>query len=274
VNKTVDNIADGTTYHRTTVNQVTGAGRAYSALDTNNQVASQLNAKPLYAIQTFSAGNPLSQSGTTKTITVAASTINWGTNAVNYSSGSVTPLVFGTFFVYADDPTFAGGAVTYHSTISQLVVYQNDGRVNFGSITTASGGGGVGGGGSCFSPNTKIKTQRGDVSFWDIQEGDLALTARGTWRSIVLVRCSQQTDRPMLDMGNGELVTLGHLFKTERWTPATELGIFAASADYTGFVANLCIEAEADDDGSAADTEHSYTLANGFIVHNMPQGTN
>src|SRR5579862_9096526 len=273
VAKTVDQLPDGATYNRTTVNQVTGAGRAYNALDANNQVASQLNAKPLYAIQTFSSGNPLSQSGSTKTILIAASTINWGSNAVNYSSCSVTPAVYGLRYIYADDPTFAGGAVTYLATTNQLVLFQSDGRVSFGSITTASGGGGVGGGGSCFSPNTKIKTQRGDVSFWDIREGDLALTARGTWRSIVLVRCSQQTDRPMLDMGNSELVTLGHLFKSERWTPASELGIFAASADYTGFIANLCIDAEADDDGSALDTEHSYTLANGHIVHNMPQGT-
>jgi hypothetical protein len=273
LNKNIDNVADGSTYNRTTVNQVTGAGRAFSALDANNQVASQLNAKPLYAIQTFSAGNPLSQSGSTKTITVAASTIVWGSNSVSYSSGSVTPLAYGLKYVYADDPTFAGGAVTYVATISQLVLYQSDGRVSFGSITTASGGGGVGGGGSCFSPNTKIKTQRGDVSFWDIKEGDLALTARGTWRPIVQVRCSQQTDRPILDMGNDELVTLGHLFKSERWTPANELGRFAASASYTGLVANLCIEAEDDDDGSALITEHSYTLANGYIVHNMPQGT-
>ena len=241
-------------------------------LDSNGQVSNQLKCKPLYAVQTFSSTNPLSQSGTTKTILVAASTINWGSNAVNYNSGSVTPALYSTYYVYADDPTFAGGAVTYQSTTNQLVVYQNDGRVSFGSITTASGGGGTGGGGTCFSPNTKVKTQRGDVSFWDIREDDFALTARGTWRRILQVRCSEHTDRPMLNMGDDELVTLGHLFKHDGWTPAKDMG-FGEELPYTGLIANLCIETEEDDDGSGLDTEHSYTLANGHVVHNMPQGT-
>jgi hypothetical protein len=243
------------------------------ALDSNNQLASQLRARPLLAVQTFSATNPLSQSGTSKTILIAASTINWGTNAVNYNSGSVTPATYGIKYVYADDPTFAGGAVVYVATANQLEVYQNDGRVFFGVITTASGGGGTGGGGTCFSPNTKIKTQRGDVAFSDIRENDLALTAKGTWRRILLVKCSEQIARPMLDMGASELVTFGHLFKShESWMPAKELGIFASTV-YTGLVANLCIETAEDDDGSTLDTEHSYTLANGYEVHNMPQGT-
>lgn len=80
----------------------------------------------------------------------------------------------------------------------------------------------------------------------------------------------------MLDMeGKGELVTLGHLFKTDGgWKTAEALGLFPSAGLYTGLVANLCIEADEDDDGSALDTEHSYTLANGQVVHNMPQGTN
>lgn len=273
--QTLDNLANGTSYNRTTPNQVLGAGRAYSALDSNNRIASQLNINPLTAIAVFSAGNPLSQSGTSKTILIASNTIYWGTNTVSYNSGSVTPATYGLKYIYADDPTFAGGAVTYVATANQLDLFKADGRVNFGSITTAIGGGGTGGGGSCFSPNTKVKTQRGDVSFNDIRDGDMALTARGTWRNIVQVRCSEQTNRPMLEMGNGELVTLGHLFKTDGgWKTAEALDIFPSAGLYTGLVANLCIEADEDDDGSALDTEHSYTLANGHVVHNMPQGTN
>ncbi len=241
-------------------------------MDSNGQISNQLKCKPLYAVQTFNSGNPLSQSGTDKTILIAASTINWGSNAVNYNSGSVTPGSYGLKYVYADDPTFAGGGVTYVAVINQLVVYQNDGRVSFGSITTSSSGGGTGGGGSCFSPNTLIKTQRGAVSFWDIREGDMALTARGTWRRILQVRCSEHTDRPMLNMGDDELVTLGHLFKHDGWMPAKDMG-FGEELPYTGLIANLCIDADAADDGTREDTEHSYTLANSYVVHNMPQGT-
>lgn len=140
-NKTVDNIADGYTYARTTPNQVTGAGRAYSALDANSQIVSQLKSKPAMSTGAFTGTNPLSQSGTTKTISIAAHTIQWGTNSVNYSSGSVTPLAYGAYYVYADDPTFAGGSVTYVSTATPLDIFSNDGRVYFGSIQTIASGG-------------------------------------------------------------------------------------------------------------------------------------
>ena len=76
----------------------------------------------------------------------------------------------------------------------------------------------------------------------------------------------------MLNMGDDELVTLGHLFKHDGWTPAKDMG-FGEELPYTGLIANLCIETDEDDDGSGLDTEHSYTLANGHVVHNMPQGT-
>ena len=245
----------------------------HTPLDSNGQVLNQLKCKPLYAVQTFNSGNPLTNDGVSKTISIAASTINWGSNAVSYNSGSVTPLAFGTFYVYADDPTFTGGAVTYRNTNNQLVVYQNDGRVYFGSIITVSGSGSGGGGGSCFSPNTRVKTQRGDVAFSDIREGDMTLTARGTWRRIALVKCSKFAGE-MLDMGDDELVTKGHDFQTpDAWVRADALGIFPTVVPYEGLIANLCIETDEDDDGSRLDTEHSYTLANGHLVHNMPQGT-
>jgi hypothetical protein len=47
----LDDVPNGTTYNKTTVNQVTGAGRAYSALDSSNDVISRV--KP-----STSMGNP------------------------------------------------------------------------------------------------------------------------------------------------------------------------------------------------------------------------
>ena len=256
--------------------QVAGMTLAPTAFTTKTldifpgQIASQLRTKPAVATGAFTSTNPLSQSGTTKTILIASSTVQWGTNAVSYNSGSVTPATYGLKYVYADDTTFTGGAVTYVSTANQLDLNSNDGRVCFGFITTAIGGGGSGGGGgsTCFSPNTKVITQRGGIPFSEIRDGDLALTARGTWRRIILVT-SHEFSGEGLDMGNDEFVTRGHHFRhNDEWMHAYEMGIFAPK-QYEGVIANLWIEAEPDDDGSGLDTEHSYTLANGYVVHNI-----
>jgi hypothetical protein len=38
---------------------------------------------------------------------------------------------------------------------------------------------------------------------------------------------------------------------------------------YEGTIHNIHVETEADDDGTEPDTEHSYTLSNGLVVHNV-----
>lgn len=84
----------------------------------------------------------LSQAGVTGTINVAASTVQFGDGTVSYSAGSVSPGL-GTWFVYADDPGFAGGAVTYHASATESDVYAANGRIYFGKITLTGGGGGA-----------------------------------------------------------------------------------------------------------------------------------
>ncbi|MBZ5522444.1 MAG: hypothetical protein LAP21_09415 [Acidobacteriia bacterium] len=95
--------------------------------------------------------NPLTQHGTTTQIDVAASVWKAGgqtsTLVINYNSGSVDPGSYGKFYVYADDPARAGGTVVFVASSNVANVTALDGRLYFGSITTASGGGGVGGGG-------------------------------------------------------------------------------------------------------------------------------
>jgi hypothetical protein len=86
-------------------------------------------------------GPALSQSGATTTILIAAKTFQFGDGQVSYNSGSVTPGAgYGTYFVYADDPTYSGGAVTYVATATESVLYAVNGRVYFGKITTSAGG--------------------------------------------------------------------------------------------------------------------------------------
>jgi len=94
--------------------------------------------------------------GSDATVTVAAHNIVYDNGTVAYNSGTVTGLAFSTlYYIYADDPTKAGGAVTYIATITATDTTGNTGRYYVGQITTpadtggptAGGGGGGGGGG-------------------------------------------------------------------------------------------------------------------------------
>lgn len=109
---------------------------------------------PINTASTFtSTTSPLSQSGVTTTINVASSTLQFGDGQISYNSGSVNPGGYGTYYVYADDPTFTGGAVTYQWTTTPSNTVAANGRIYFGKITTnnttqqTGTGGGTGGGG-------------------------------------------------------------------------------------------------------------------------------
>lgn len=92
---------------------------------------------------------PLTQHAATTQIDVASSVCTFGSVTPNptYNAGSVDPGVFGTYYIYALDPTRAGGTVTYIATLNVEDVTNNDAVVFFGKITTAGGGGGTGSGG-------------------------------------------------------------------------------------------------------------------------------
>jgi hypothetical protein len=94
------------------------------------------------------------QSGSTTTINIAASTWQFGSGQISYNSGTINPGFFGKFYIFGDDPAYAGGAIAYQITITPSVVNAATGRILFGSIQTVSGssgavsqGGGSGGGG-------------------------------------------------------------------------------------------------------------------------------
>lgn len=86
--------------------------------------------------------------GTTATISVASHNVQFGFGTVGYNSGDITGLGFSTvYYVYTDDPNYAGGAVTYLATTNANNATANDGRYYVGKVTTpADGGGGTGGG--------------------------------------------------------------------------------------------------------------------------------
>jgi hypothetical protein len=94
---------------------------------------------------------PLSASdaGATATITVASHDIWIGYGWVTFTGGSITGLAFNTdYYVYADDPGFLGGTVTWIVTVDPTVVAKSNGRYYAGKIRTPTdGGGGTTGGG-------------------------------------------------------------------------------------------------------------------------------
>lgn len=123
----------------------------------NISVVRQLTAYDL--TPTSTSGTPtatsglVTQSGTSTTLLIAANTMQYGDGQVTYNSGSVNPGSLGKWYVYADDPSYSGGAVTYVATASPSVCNAGNGRVTFGSIQSVGGGGavsiggGTGGGG-------------------------------------------------------------------------------------------------------------------------------
>lgn len=118
------------------------AGRARSQkllplLNAGGKLSTQ-SAQPLTA----------TDAGSDATISIASHSVQFGFGTVAYSSGSITGLSFSTlYYVYADDPTYAGGAVTYLATTNANNVTGNDGRYYVGKVTTPSNGAGDTGGG-------------------------------------------------------------------------------------------------------------------------------
>ncbi len=239
-----------------------GTRRAINALDTNSQLASTFKNNPINANGAFTGSNPLSQSGTTTTILVSSNSVQFGAGQVSYNSGSVNPGSYGTWYVYTDDRTFAGGSVTYQASANQNVQMAADGRISFGKITTTSGGGGSGsggGGGGCFSGNVLVDTPDGPTRFDQLSQLCEILTEYGA--RMAHLKC-RHYDGEMLDMDHGELVTPSHIMKMGpvSWGPARNM--FFGEVHYSGKVYTLEVVTD-------KDTERHFRLSNGRIAHNF-----
>jgi hypothetical protein len=94
--------------------------------------------------------NPLTatDAGANATVSIAAFTMRCtGHTDVSVSSGSITALSYGTlYYIYYDDATLAGGAVTFAATTTKETAINGSGRFFVGSILTpvASGASTVG----------------------------------------------------------------------------------------------------------------------------------
>jgi Hint-domain len=213
------------------------------------------------------------------TITVAAFQIQYpfdldgdgDADLISYAMGALTPLLDSTmYFVYFNDPTYAGGPQTYIASTSNPDVTAGLYRQYVGNITTPAhggggtsgqGGGGGGGGAPCFSGNTKVVTKRGAIPISEIQPGDRIYSHMG-WREVKQVLVHDY-DGEMREMGSGELVTPTHRMRRERglWVPAREK--FAVVVPFKGKVFNLVLGPSKSDEAAC------YLLNNGNYAHNM-----
>lgn len=125
---------------------LTGGKRAAQALDSNNQLASSFNNNPSNVTNLPTSSTSLSNDGISHVIVIATETRQFGSGPKTYQGGTVDPGIFGTFFIYADDPKFLGGIVSYHFTTDPTVLTAADGRLRFGKITTLGGSANTGGG--------------------------------------------------------------------------------------------------------------------------------
>lgn len=118
----------------------------------------------------------------------------------------------------------------------------------------------------CFSGDVFIKTQRGNLLINQVEVGDKVPTARNTWRAITKIRYFQYSG-PMYDLPAGGLVKpQHHILVNGKGVRADKHLTFGRN--FEGYVYNLVIETDPTDKGLAADTEHSYTLDDGTVVHN------
>jgi len=126
---------------------------AQAAADAAQTTADTAKKNDAISASWTSPGSILSASdaGSNATITVAGHTRHYGdVSSVSVTGANITALAYSTFYnVYYDDPTRAGGAVTFHATTDPNLALPNaaSGRHFCGTVTTPASGGGTTSGG-------------------------------------------------------------------------------------------------------------------------------
>ena len=91
------------------------------------------------SIQDDTAPLTAADAGTSATVSIAAHGLQTSTGLINYNAGTITGLSYATtYFVYASDPTYAGGAVTYLATTDRTDLVTAVGLYYVGNITTGN----------------------------------------------------------------------------------------------------------------------------------------
>lgn len=192
-----DEVPDGTTYARIKGTELSSgqhklgvAGSGYRLGDLRNQVMVGVGN---YASGWSGGGITYSATSTSATISMAAASLVVGSQSLAYNASSVT--VSGTagttvtYYLYIDDPGYAGGSRTLSATTSPITQLSGDGRLNAGSVSVTfptSGTGGGGGGQGCPQVDEPVIRRTPDgskevIRAGDVHVGDLLLLSSGRW---------------------------------------------------------------------------------------------
>ena len=234
-----------------------GDGSICSASVNNSQITVSWTAFDIYAPDGTVYSVPANSTGTTFT-GLAASTTYYFAAWYNIATQLLTIALIGT----------APGSLQY-----QIQTVQADGNVgvavNFtfqttSSTTTSTGSPTPPPNGTCFSPETLVLVKGVDgilhKPICRVERGDLVRTLAGSWRQVFYVSRTPYHG-PMCQVGAAGRSTPTHLmWDGAKWVQAQDL--YFDRVDYTGWMFNLHIDARSDE-------EHSYTLANGQVVHNI-----
>jgi len=131
---------------------------------------------------------------------------------------------------------------------------------------TGGSGGGIGG---CFTGGTLVKTHRGPVAIDEIVPGDKVLTARGTWRQVLLVIGHPAEPRVLHQLPGGGLVTYGHRILVDgQWVNAGTIFTKTINTNLPVYTLTV-LSGEPESLGRSPRSEHSFTLEDGTIASNV-----
>lgn len=137
-----------------------------------------------------------------------------------------------------------------------------------GSSGGYSGGGGRGGGGGCFTGDTLVKTQRGDIRIDEITIGDKCLTAKGNWRPVIAVHKHEAEPRDLHVMPQGAVTHNHKILVDGIWIKAGE--VFNEILETNEPVYTLSMfSREPLELSLTPNTERSFTLSNGVVATNV-----
>lgn len=146
VNAVIDaqNAADAATAAAATANAAAGAANtaattaAGAAATANTAATAASSASALATSGTSGLTITATDIGASVTITISAHTRVYGDGtSVAVTGGTVTGLAYSTvYYIYYDQPSRAGGAVTYLSTTTQATAAQTADRHSLGAVTT------------------------------------------------------------------------------------------------------------------------------------------
>ena len=202
--------------------------------------------------------NPLTSTdaGANATVSVASFNLRIRNSSINsdvsYNSGSVTALSYGTlYYVYVNDPLFAGGAVTYAATATKENTLSGKGYIFVGSILTA-----VSGGGATVGNNDGGATaQTGNM----IGNYPTVIQSSGAWTNtanVLIGNGTSYTSPPFLSA----IVIAGYSGLLLNGVPSTTLYV-----DIDGGGANVEIE-DSLNSGSSYSTLYNATLASRSLL--------